>query len=329
LITSLEDLTTEYEKEGWFKVVQDRVVSIPGFLPFPEVGALYYFKPQRMPATAIGISPEKSFILETTIEFEGTEDDLKNIGQKIVELRLDAANAISDKLDLIRLRSASPDDKAVISAAEASYKTLRKTYDDHYSELLNEIKKTSGILIYRWTTETSAGANASLGSIFKGKSSFKDNFNGFGLVAGIRMATLFVGPDIKNAWPQLDTSSHHKDRHKLTTFVMQAQHILYSSEHDMERQIQAKLDASYQQLASLPESIKVIDKIEIEAVLSKLSSLSNMGMVKTPKREVLVPIDWGQQGLQERMGKDGWLTFYSVDTKLSDLKDMVEPLGGK
>lgn len=42
IITSLEDLSTESVREGWFKVPQYRVASIPGWLPFSDVGALYF-----------------------------------------------------------------------------------------------------------------------------------------------------------------------------------------------------------------------------------------------------------------------------------------------
>jgi hypothetical protein len=321
LITSLEDLNTNYKKEG-IKLPQTRVISVSGFLPFSETGGLYHFKAQRKPASAIGVSPDKSFILTNEIPYNGGISDLTSIRDALLLLKNLAEKNILDKLELTRLRYEETSESSEIVAAKTKYETSKLAFEQQINIVSTSITK-SGIVIYRWTTQKEQSAGVTLGSIFGLSGNKAVQYNGFALVGGLRLSTLYLGNELLSQWSNLERDNRYNARFQLTTHVMQAKHIVYLSEYDMQSKLSAQLDASYSQLKNLPETIKKLDRIEIDGVFSKISNLSNLGVISGGTWSTK-PVDWSQQGLQTRLSNNGWQTFYSVDSRLGDLLEMLE-----
>ncbi|OGB81824.1 MAG: hypothetical protein A2535_03740 [Burkholderiales bacterium RIFOXYD2_FULL_59_8] len=67
---------------------------------------------------------------------------------------------------------------------------------------------------------------------------------------------------------------------------MQAKNIMYGNIADVSLYADAKIEASAQQLANLPDTFKALTKIEIAMALSSISNLSNIGVMGKMKREV-------------------------------------------
>lgn len=331
LITSLEDLSTESVKEGFVKIPQYRVASIPGWLPFADVGGLYFYKPSRKPASAIGLSPGASFELVSEIaggaSNDCTETCLAAIRTQLNRLGSLAAELVQERADLslLQARQAAgaepPVSDVQIDAARDTYRAARRSFDTQYEAVVDAVR-SNGVLIYRWATDSSRSGGLGLGSLFGASGQQDETRNGFALVSGIRTKTLFVGHDLIDAWPQLDKGSRFSNRFEITTHVMQARHILYGHVADVSQFAQARLKASYDQLANFPQALKALDEIEVSLALSKVSNLSNIGVMGNMKRSV-VPIQWDLAALQNRFASDDWLTFYSVE---SDFTDMLELL---
>jgi hypothetical protein len=325
LITSLEDLSTESRREGFVKVPQYRVVSVPGLLPFADVGGLYFYKAKRQPASAIGLSPGQSFILVNEYASQCDNACLVSIRDALSELRANAFDLIRKKIELSRQLIADQTISANTGQHTGDntqdYNNMRNNFNKSYESVVKRLNK-NGVMIYRWSTSSQTGGTLRLVSLFGASGSSSTQYNGYALISGLRMATLFVGNDIEKAWPQLNKKSRYHNRFELTTFVMQAKHIMYSAEADLESLIQADLKASYDQLSKLPETVKALDKIEINAVIAKLSNLSNMGIMGNSTRETL-PIVWTQPGLEKRLRLKDWSTFYSVESDLTDLMDLA------
>jgi len=332
LITSLEDLTTESSKEGLLKVPQYRVVSVPGILPFADAGSLQFYKPTRKPSSAIGLSNGNSYIIQSVIESECHENCLTTIRDNLLLLRAKAEAVVEAKINLTRISFSAPPsetDKAKIDAynqsvneAKTAYSTTKKELNDKYQDVVQSINK-NGILIYRWSYNSSKKGSIGLGDILGFSKDKSETFNGFALVSGLRTATLFVGKDLVSDWSALNTDSCYSNRFELTTYVMQARHILYVTEYDLLGMIEAKLKASYDQLANLPETIKNLDRIEINAVLSKVANLSNMGILGRSVRTTR-NVDWNKPaGILNLKDLNGWQTFYSVESELTDLMELL------
>lgn len=332
LITSLEDLTTESSKEGWSKVPQYRVVSVPGILPFADVGSLQFYKPKRKPSSAIGLSNGNSYIMQSVINSECDEGCLTTIRDNLLLLRAKAESVVEARINLTSVSALVPPEGAnnatiaaynqSVSTAKTAYSTAKTELDAKHQEVVKSINK-NGILIYRWSSSTSNKGSLGLGDILGVSGSKNESYNGFALVSGLRTATMFVGKDLVSAWSNLNTDSNYSNRFELTTHVMQAKHIIYVTEYDLLGMIDAKLKASYDQLANLTETIKTLDKIEINAALSKVSNLSNMGVLGKSVRTTR-DVDWSKPaGILNLSDLNGWQTFYSVESDLTDLMELL------
>lgn len=332
LITSLEDLSTESVKEGFVKIPQYRVASIPGWLPFADVGGLYFYKPSRKPASAIGLSPGASFELVSEIAGDEsnrcTETCLAAIRTQLTRLSSLAAELVQERADLslLQARQAAgaepPVSEVQIEAARDEYRAARQAFDTQYEGVVDAIR-SNGVLIYRWATDSSGSGGLGLGKLFGASGQQDEKHNGFALVSGIRTKTLFVGHDLVDAWPRLSKGSRFSNRFEITTHVMQAKHIMYGHVADVSQFAQARLQASYGQLANFPQTLKELDQIEVGMALSKVSNLSNIGVMGNMRRTV-VPIRWDLNALQNRFKSDDWLTFYSVESDFTDLLELLQ-----
>lgn len=322
LITSLEDLTTESVAEGFFKIPQERVASIPGWLPFADVGGLYFYKAKRKPAAAIGLSPGDSFELVSEIPGECDDDCLLKVRDNITELDVDAQTLVQARVDLSARQSNAHVDAKAVEEAKTNYKKAQEKFNDSYKKVVLTIRK-NGVLIYRWSTNSSQSEGLTAGSFLNTSSRQEQQRNGFALVNGVRTKTLFIGKDMLDGWKKLDTDTRFANRFLMTTYVMQTKNILYGSVSDLSTFAHAKVQASYQDLMNSRELLK-LTQIEIEMTLAKISNLSNIGMMgKMSRKTNAVKWDEGVD-LQKRLAKDTWLTFYSVGSDYTDLVDLLK-----
>ncbi len=334
LITSLEDLTTEAKKEGWSKVPQYRVISVPGILPFANVGSLQFYKPKRKPSSVIGLSnTDNSYVMESIIESECNETCLLTIKNNLLLLKGKAETLVEAKINLTRVVEISPPEGAdatkitsynqAVTNARTQFSTAKNELNISYNTVVQSINK-NGILIYRWNSNSGNNGALKLGDIFGVSGNKSETYSGFALISGLRTATLYLGKDIASNGTALNKESNYSNRFELTTYVMQAKHIIYTTEYDLQSMMNAKLEASYAQLKNLPETIKNLDKIEINIALSKVTNLSNMGILGKVKRTAKNVL-WDQPaGITTLTDLNGWQTFYSVESDLNDLIDMLK-----
>ena len=322
LISSLEDLSTDSVKEGFVKIPQYRVASIPGWLPFADVGGLYFYKPSRKPASVIGLSPDgTSFELVSEIPSECTETCLAAIRSLITRLGTLSSELVQERVSLLAAQVKKPPDQASLDKAAESYGKAQKSFNSTYEAVVDALKH-NGVLIYRWSIDARQSGHIGFDSLLGSSAQNQQTLNGFALVSGIRTKTLFIGTDLLAGWSRLDKESRFNNRFEMTTHVMQAKNIMYGAIADLSTFAQAKLEASYKQLANLPEELKTLAQIEIGISLSKVSNLSNMGVMGNINRKI-VPIRWDANDLKTRLSEDQWLTFFSVE---SDFTDMLELL---
>lgn len=334
-IASFEDLTTESKKEGFVKIPQYRVISIPGLLPFSDIGGVHFYKANRKPSSAIGLSNGKSYSIETTINSTCDENCLSLVRWKILLVKSAAANLIEDKVNLTRLRSNQPSASStdsertafqttIISATD-KYNTTRTDLDTKYQDAVKSINN-NGILVFRWNTNTNISGSIGLGAILGSSWEKDETQSGFGLISGLKISTLYVGDDILKTWGNINKQSKYHNRYEITTYTMQAQKIMYMSEQDLSSSLRANLKASYSQLSNISDTIKALDNIEIQAALSKVSNLSNMGVIGNSKRSV-IDVNWSNpNSISTPSSHDGWQTIYSVKSDLTDVLEMVETL---
>jgi hypothetical protein len=328
IITSLEDLSTESVKVGFIKIPQYRVASIPGWLPFSDVGGLYFYKPSRKPASVIGLSPGHSFELVSKIDSECNQKCLADIRDHITTLGTRAQTLVQTRVDLSVLLAKQPanasdaTNQAIVDKANEEYKKAQKDFNESYETVVKSIQ-SSGVLIYRWAIDSTQSGSLGLDSLLGASVKENQKYNGYALVSGIRTKTLFVGDDLLGAWEQLNKKSRFNNRFELTTHIMQAKYIMYGNISDVSMYAQAKIDASYQQLANSADTIKALTNIEISMALSKVANLSNIGVMGKMTRTAPL-IKWDEDALRKRLSADDWLTFYSVESDFTDLIELLD-----
>jgi len=158
LITSLEDLTTESSKEGFAKVPQYRVVSIPGLLPFVEGGSLHFYKARRRPSSAIGLSVDKSYVMESVIKSECDSKCLAEIRDNLLKLRSKAETVIEARIKLTEVIASAPEDKTQADLYTA-YKDDKQIAQTEYTNIRNDLDRLhqdvvksmnhDGLLVFR------------------------------------------------------------------------------------------------------------------------------------------------------------------------------------
>lgn len=328
VITSLEDLGTESQKEGAIKIPQYKVASIPGWLPFADVGSLYFYKPSREPSTVIGLSnSKKSYVVTSSIESDCGVDCLAGVKGKVAALSKQAADLIQKKVAHSRALNSNPAPDAIGDLSSA-YDAALASFNSAYEDVENEMAK-KGVFIYRWSTHGQSSGFLGLGALLGLNASKESSYNGFALVSSLRIKNAYFGCDVLDQWKNLDTKSEYSNRFQMTTYLMQARYISYGVLEDLETQISAHLKASSTQLADLPATLKSLDSIEIKAALSKISNLSNVGTMGDVKRTV-TPIKWDDDDWKQRTeSSSGWLTFYSVTSQYGDILEMLKVPGDK
>ncbi|HUS72114.1 MAG TPA: hypothetical protein VMY06_03535 [Sedimentisphaerales bacterium] len=311
--------------EGW-RAFQCRSASVPGLLPFSDVGVVYYDRLFRSPSTAIGLSQGKSFIITTTIGFPGCAADLIALRDKLMELNLSAVKVVSDKMYLNSLRYSQAENneekqsqQEQISTALEAYKTSRDGFEAKHKEVAEKMKK-KGLFIYRWTTTSGVQSDLKLGDILTPNFSKREQYSGFAIVGGLRLSTLYIGKDLACKWKEQDwiKSIYNADDFKVTTHLMQAKNILYVSEYELEANLKNVVEASYKQWKNIPDAIKALDTVEFEAIASTLSNLSNIGFLGDAQYEPH-PVNWELTEKTALTDPNGWQSFFCVQTQLDEL----------
>ncbi len=342
---------------------QQRLLSISGMLPMNKVGELHNYSGSKTPASqSVGISSksDQSYVHTTVFEYGGTYEEFRNIKIKIHEMQLlvgkyvEAKISEIQKLDTLvglkkqqaKLKTASTalnaqvasaqndHDKAVLASAKASTEIDKAELD------IARAISQKNIIVYRWGEEEKGIWAGVLGSLFSGRNEFARRKQGYGLIAGLRISTMQVGSDIHKAWKWLDDEKRDgktgkkkgKDyRHKkrMITQVWEAQYIQSMSLFEEERLLKMKIKASYETLANLPRAVSELQEIELESMLQRARTLSNVSSIaksSSDRKEINLSGDALSEVLSK--GSDKWKSFYVVMTNLKDLTDLVPKNNG-
>lgn len=341
LLTSLEDITTEVDRQGLADVNQTRILSIAGLLAPQQPGELFRFKSHRSASTVIGLTDGPSYYTTATIDVPDppkageVPEPLIALRDAMLEVRQEGAKAIAKRLALANARQAlaAPNvtdaERQAVTAAEEKADAARATFDAALSKAMKLVK--AGTLVMRWETESNTSGNLALGDILSVSGSGSKNTSGFAILHGIRVSVLHVGRDIcevvtnqTKQWHWFETSFPWiyapvmDEDVRITSHLLQAKYVVWFQDVTLARRIAAHLKASSDQLGNIAKTLSDLDKIEIDLVLSSIQSLGNMGSMSGIKH------DRSNNLTQAQKPPDGWQTVYYVDTHLEDLRNLYK-----
>jgi hypothetical protein len=382
MINSLDDLTAHVEAEGTLSFKQQRLLSLAGLIPTAPPGEIYRYDGERPPFTAIGISHKQeppgsghtaSYVHERTIATDKTVVQLVEIRDKLVEVRQKAAELISARLTRV---SAEKDKR---SSADSQVATAQKAFDKAMTEAIKMLDGP-GLMVIRAETSSSSSLAAKFGTILGLSSDGSRASAGFALLAGLRTSFLHVGHDIvdridlvphdwsligrKFPWilgaswisffglfdfPMLYPGQISRDVYFVVTSRLEAEYVLYAQDSVVESKIQAKLDATYEQLSTIT-NLAQTEKLQIEAVLARVESLGSAGILGPVKERVTLLSESGffftdasqdDGGGEEFEGEldrgdgegdepnDGtlpgvqWTTVYAIMSEIDDISSLM------
>jgi hypothetical protein len=174
------------------------------------------------------------------------------------------------------------------------------------------------MIIARWDSESSSRWITYLSALATLDFSKKENRSGYVLLNGVRISTLLLGTDIHyTSYP----TTLNWDRPVVTT-LWQTKSAVAIADLEVERKLEATLEASYEQLKHLDDTLKDLEKIEIEATFRSLQKLTNNSWINAPTIDV-ENLDWSSisSGLAADGGDGNWATFYAILSNHSDLKE--------
>lgn len=240
----------------------------------------------------------------------------------------------------------------------ASVRESGRHYDTTLDSFKTELTKT-GLIVFQWDAVGKTLVNGQFGTLAGATFSDSKERSGFAVVGGIRISQLFVGKDILNVesvWPQVASRIEKSRNAVIPTTLYQAKYITYFSEMERLPELQAKLSATLDQLATMgadPGTL-ALEKTDLSLAISRMYRITNtalMGAGTLENHEIF----WGTfevgkqvdctrkcekhdrscQGSEEAvlvnntMGNvackpESWLSFYQIGTELKDLQDLVE-----
>lgn len=340
IISSFEAVTSGKVREGGtFEQVQ--AASVNGLLPFNALGEEYFFAGKRSVLSGIGVSSvvnsngsNHTLTYQLIREFPTTASmaDLQAIRQEITSSMAVVIQVLRAKRDVEVNQTNRTSDE--YKAAMGRYTNLVAAADAKVSNIVNRITNAN-VLLFRWDTESSKSFGAKLGDVFGLNGSKQKSQQGFGLIAGIRTAHLYVGKDMIHDLlvSKAERNDVVNNRIAIPSFTVGASNLLYFAEEDLSKEIAAKLQGSIQTFSNGASLVKAIDKIELAYVSQQMQKLGNIGVVTGPAKVTarLVPMSFqaDADGYISRLERDvsGYTTIFAVLTRTKDIvRGFVKPV---
>lgn len=352
VISALEDINVETDNRLMSlgsPIDSQRSMNISSTLPFAAVGEHYQLLMGGLPSQQVGMvndGPDHSRIVEVKYDFTGDIDQLHAVRTAILKMREETQALILEKLRLTLAKNELAGLKLVKAADVTDAQTARLT------ALQGEIKtrtvkvkekeaslakaKTTvttsvnkdNLLVVQWTRKSENEWAAALGNIFTGQLSTSEQRSGFAILGGLRIQSLHVGGDLHQRlkkWGKPFNLLSWFDNEFIVTHLWQTKHMLSLSEFENAAVLKAHVKATYSQLRHLTKTLKDLDQIEIDALISSATNLSNVASITDPKRTVKT-LNWDDMKTHIE-DSDGWGTLMVVHTDLHDLRGVSENAG--
>lgn len=345
MIGALEDVNTERD-DGLAGILsnmdQTRTINVSGALPFTSIGQMYRMPMGRHPSMALPMSSDgKSYIVEILYESQSDLEDLKAIRSKLLLLRKVGEEYL---LALLELRIAQNERAAInkiepnerreeqitrLEELKAAIPRKEIKVQRQSSDLVGAEQAAYGamakenLIVFDWKAVKESGWSVLLSSIGNLRWSGSEERSGYAVVSGLRITYLETGSDIWTAFDDANLSWFNYKR-PITTQLWQAKYVMSLSTFESTQNIASTVKASYRELANIPETIKEIDRIEIEQTLRRITALSNISTLSTPKieREEFCWVDKQAKRNSTQFDKLHANTLFTVHTYYRDLRKL-------
>jgi hypothetical protein len=303
---------------------------VNGLLPFGTVGESYFFDDKRGMLSAVGVSsvnldgknvPLTTLTYRVTREYpsDATLEDLVAIRNGITEGAVWTIRTLRAEL---AYKGAGTNSTLAAEMYRDWTNAMAKA--DAAFEKVSRGTSKPNVLLFRWNTQGEGSAAVRAGSLFSAKAAKSTAQGGYGLVAGFRTSTLYVGADLVSSYTNIMPNFRDavKGKFVIPTFSISASNLIYFAQSDLAREVEAKLKASYSQFGQFGKTLTELDQFEFNLAIQRLESLSNSGIVRGPARTEFRQFSAFHKlnDFDKEVSLDvGWATFYSVLTRIDDV----------
>lgn len=356
---AFDDLTSETSSRASDFFLFKTFTSISGLVPQHSAQMLFHqpqFHDSRpdTPTHSIGISPKWSFVVERKYPMHGRDDDgnraaVLEIRDGFEKLRQQSAelvslNAVVAGSALILERSGGKPfevaDQAMLGkllgqeVGKEDAAKARQAIDERRAQitrLSGEIAKTLqqlqaktkqyNVVITRWSRSKNTLFGLELAPILSTKTAANEIKSGVLILGDIRGVSLHTGEDFFDMVRELDPGSRRLFTDvNVTTFAVQAKHIAYVADLDLEKSLSSQLKLTKAQLAQLGEAMKDID-IDARLTAALSMDIGNSAALSTPSLRILprcfFPARLHQNSVQNEIIETGnYQTVYAVRAQL-------------
>lgn len=330
--TSLQDLLVESKPVSGPVLKHHEVFSIAGLLPMPEVGVLYHYPTKQRfpnwhktvpPSAAIGIARDQTYRLTGTAEYDETYD-FSNFIALVNTVQGKAAEAIKTQVEIAAALAEldATKDESKKTEIRNRIKALQTTAGSQEIALmtalaaLDEATNKPGVIIAEWSTDLRSEGSLTASAVAEGSTRKKEKRRGYVILGGIRVSHLYFGDDLKDTVLNLQPEDARAlEWAALTTYLLQAKYVYYSSALDFEQTARFYAELSKQQLTSTEAILEKIDKVKLALYASAVAKMSNRGNLNNMEWEAK-PVALGGSVFELETGGhiDGWQTIHAVVT---------------
>lgn len=333
--TSIEDLISESKPVAGPALEHHEVFSIGGVLPIPDVGLFYHYPshqrfPHQLrtlpPGTAVGISRNQSYRIETVMGANLATKEVDEVVEAIEGVNQVVREAIALMLLKAQLQNTSgtTNHRAEVEALEKQIQLIDANVTVKL-EIARKAANRPGIIVANWLVGHSKGSSLTAGNIAGLAASKNSRRTGFVVLGGIRVSHLFLGDDLK----RLVLNLQPEDRAVMSqvgvaTYILQARHVRYVADLDLDAAIKAFVELSSTQLHQPRNLISSLDKVRFERYVTSAARSRNQGSLEGAVRK-LVQVDVGKELATTTnilSSVDGWQTVHAVLTSGDRLFDV-------
>ena len=300
-----------------------------------------------------------SYVHQRTIKNQLGLPELVAIRDQLINVRRLASELIH--LRLRRLTETQDDvPKSPLRLSTRTISQVQAEFNEALKQTTESIQQP-GLMVLRAETTANSSLSAKLGEILGLQSNKQESKAGFALLAGLRTSFLFVGTDLKEqlkyvshdwtlvgrkfpfilgaSWvrfmglpiPLIYPGQLSRDDYYIVTSRLEAEYILYAQDSVVEREIQANLEATIDQLSQI-EALSKTEELQIDAILASVESLGSLGILGLVEEENKPMLEaqctWAKAGpdatILGRQAEDAsWQTVYAIMSEIDDLDILV------
>lgn len=357
---AFDDLVNETKHTSTQLAEYRSFMSVSGLVPQSAPGSVFHNPKTLSPTHGIGISPETSYVVESTYSMDAGPQFEKILDIREKYIRANEAivqlTALKTKYFLAAkaIQNISSSESFCVAAlrilglakdSDCSTQEVIGNLNSQLLELSNRIQtaelvasqekssliqsaRVKNIIVTQWSSELTLTGLGKFASFLNFDIKRENQLSGVLIAGGIRLKTLYVGKDYACMASKLaSTEQDLLETSGIDLFQIQAKHIAYINENSVSDAVASTLNVSLAQLSELKDLVDADDSFELETYSSQMATISNIGNFSEPTHKIrprrfISPTSNQIDTAAEIDTNDSYQTIYTVRGQIKNLSEI-------